>query len=81
MVELRPVWSDMLITPTSLYHHSDFREKLYVTDEICVKMLFILYCSHIQGWEDNIKMILGKWEGVVGTGWSWLRIGTGGRHL
>ena len=22
-----------------------------------------------------------KWEGVVGTGWSWLRIGTGGRHL
>jgi hypothetical protein len=24
--------------------------------------------------EDNIKM-------VMGTGWSWLRIGTGGRHL
>ena len=22
-----------------------------------------------------------KWEGVVGTGWSWLRIGTGGGHL
>jgi hypothetical protein len=33
-------------------------------------------------WEDNIKMDL--WEvggGVVGTGWSWLRIGTGGGHL
>jgi len=28
-------------------------------------------------WEDNIKMDLQ----VVGTGWSWLRIGTGGRHL
>jgi hypothetical protein len=27
-------------------------------------------------WEDNIKM-----EGVVGTGWSWLRIGTGGGLL
>ena len=27
-------------------------------------------------WEDNIK-----WEGFVGTGWSWLRIGTGGGHL
>ena len=27
-------------------------------------------------WEDNIKM-----EGIVGTGWSWLRIGTGGGHL
>ena len=22
-----------------------------------------------------------KWEGVVGTGWSWLRIGTGGGSL
>jgi hypothetical protein len=25
--------------------------------------------------------ILRKWEGVVGTGWSGLRIGTGGGHL
>ena len=32
-------------------------------------------------WEDNIKMIFRKWEGVVGTGWSWLRIGTGGGRL
>ena len=33
-------------------------------------------------WEDDIKMDLQvKWERVVGTGWSWLRIGTGGRHL
>jgi 3-oxoacyl-ACP reductase-like protein len=31
-------------------------------------------------WEDNIKMDV-KLEGVVGTGWSWLRIGTGGGHL
>ena len=28
-----------------------------------------------------LRWILTKWEGVVGTGWSWLRIGTGGRHL
>jgi hypothetical protein len=27
-------------------------------------------------WEDNINL-----EGLVGTGWSWLRIGTGGGHL
>ena len=28
-------------------------------------------------WEDNIKMDLQKWDvGVVGIGWSWLRIGT-----
>jgi len=31
-------------------------------------------------WKDNIK-IFRKWEGVVGTGWIWLRIGTGGKHL
>ena len=32
-------------------------------------------------WVDNIKMVFRKWEGVVGTGWSWLRLGTGGGHL
>jgi hypothetical protein len=31
--------------------------------------------------EDNIKMDLQEVMGVVGTGWSWLRIGTGGGHL
>jgi hypothetical protein len=31
-------------------------------------------------WEDNIKMDLQE-VGVVGTGWSWLRVGTGGGHL
>ena len=29
-------------------------------------------------WEDNIKMDLQEVGRVVGTGWSWLRIGTGG---
>jgi hypothetical protein len=32
-------------------------------------------------WEDNIKWIFRKWKGVVGTGWSRLRIGTGGGNL
>ena len=27
-----------------------------------------------------LRWIFRKWEGVE-TGWSWLRIGTGGRHL
>ena len=31
--------------------------------------------------EYNIKMDLQEVEGVVGTGWSWLSIGTGGGHL
>jgi hypothetical protein len=32
-------------------------------------------------WEDNIKMDLQEVGGVVGTGWSWLRIGTDGGRL
>jgi hypothetical protein len=32
-------------------------------------------------WEDNIKMDLQEVGGGVGTGWSWLRIGTGGGHF
>ena len=28
-----------------------------------------------------LRLIFRKWEGVVGTGWSWLRIGTGGGRL
>jgi hypothetical protein len=32
-------------------------------------------------WENNNKMDLQEVGGVVGTGWSWLRLGTGGWHL
>jgi len=28
-----------------------------------------------------LRWIFRKWEGIVGTGWSWLRIGTGGGYL
>jgi hypothetical protein len=28
-----------------------------------------------------LRWIFRKMEGVMGTGWSWLRIGTGGGHL
>jgi hypothetical protein len=28
-----------------------------------------------------LRCIFRKWEGVVVTGWSWLRIGRGGGHL
>jgi len=28
-----------------------------------------------------LRLILRKWEGVVGTGCNWFRIGTGGGHL
>jgi len=38
------------------------------------------------GYQDVDKRIILRWifrmlEGVVGTGWNWLRIGTGGAHL
>jgi hypothetical protein len=32
-------------------------------------------------WEDNIKMDIQEVGGVVGSGWSWLRVGRGGGHL
>jgi hypothetical protein len=32
-------------------------------------------------WENNIKIDLQEVGGVVGTGWSWLRIWTDGGHL
>jgi hypothetical protein len=28
-----------------------------------------------------LRWIFRKWEGAVGTGWSWLRLGRGGGHL
>ena len=28
-----------------------------------------------------LRWIFRKWEGLGGTGWSWLRTGTGGEHL
>ena len=28
-----------------------------------------------------LRWVFRKWEGVVATGWSWLRIGTGGGRL
>jgi hypothetical protein len=28
-----------------------------------------------------LRWIFRKWEGFVGPGWNWLRIGTGGGHL
>jgi hypothetical protein len=32
-------------------------------------------------WKDNIKMDLQEVGGGLGTGWIWLRVGTGGEHL
>ena len=34
-----------------------------------------------RGWDDVLRWTFGKWEGVVETGWSWLRIGKSGGRL
>ena len=54
--------------------------------EVCTRF----WCGNLKEgdhWGDRdvdgriLRWIFRKWEGVVGTGWGWLRIGTGGRRL
>jgi hypothetical protein len=40
--------------------------------------IYIHYCADGR---IILRWIFRKWEGLVGTGWSWLRIGTVGGHL
>jgi len=44
---------------------------------------YIIYKSgvYISDGRIILRWIFRKWEGVVRTGWSWLRIGKGGGHL
>ena len=46
-----------------------------------VKSRRMRWAGHVARMEDNIKMDLQEVGGVVGTGWRWLSIGTGGGHL
>jgi len=54
-----------------------------------VVFLFMAWCSLVgDHWGDPdadgriiLRWIFRKWEGVVGTEWSWLRIGTDGGDL
>jgi len=54
--------------------------------------MFALFCAVIYPYRDHwgdpdadgriiLRWISRRWEGVVRTGWTWLRIGTGGGHL
>jgi len=49
--------------------------------------IFYVYVLLLLHWGDPdadgriiLRWIFRNWEGVVGTGWRWLRIGTGGGH-
>jgi hypothetical protein len=51
-------------------------------------MFMIIIITKLDHWEDQdvdgriiLKRIFRKLEGFIGTGWSWLRIGTGFGHL
>ena len=48
-----------------------------------MKLIGVFFESVLMGrrWEDNIKMDLQEVGGSCGTGWSWLRTGTGGGRL
>jgi hypothetical protein len=50
---------------------------------LCIVKFFNLTIHNLIKWDGRIilRWIFRKWEGVVGTGWSGLRIGTGGGHL
>jgi len=50
--------------------------KEYQIYEIFKTVSRLLYHGRI-----TLRWTFRNWEGVVGTGWSWLRIGTGGGHL
>ena len=78
-----------------LYHarksESVSREQYWIIKRLNTSVLTVVLVGKPEGkrplgrprrrWEDNIKMDLQEVVGVVGTGWSWLRIGTGGGHL
>ena len=53
-----------------------------------VQHIYTHYLRERDHWGDQdvderiiLRWIFRKWEGVVGTGWSWLRIGTCGGRL
>jgi hypothetical protein len=48
--------------------------KFQVHESLSIKLVFVI-CYIILRW------MFRKLEGVVGTGWRWLRIGMGGGHL
>jgi hypothetical protein len=79
-----------------LLPHSDLREGVFLEEvsrsrkiEVCTGCWWGSLRERERGHEGDqdvdgrliLRWTFRKLEGVVGTGWSWLRIGTGGGHL
>ena len=60
---------------TYIFSIQNFRQRL------CINIMVWSLGRPRRRWEDNIKMDLQEVGRGCGTGWSWLRIGTGGGHL
>jgi hypothetical protein len=82
---LPPPFADAVTYEKKGYFVSKF---LIYTLEYTHIILFAYIYNFIYHWGDpdtDWRIILGwifrKWKGVVGTGWNWLRIGTGGGHM
>jgi hypothetical protein len=63
-----------------------FRTRLCLWDVPTLRLPILSVVATWQGDQDVDGRIILRWifrklEGVMGTGWSWLRIGTGGGHL
>jgi isopentenyl diphosphate isomerase/L-lactate dehydrogenase-like FMN-dependent dehydrogenase len=57
---------------------------IYIVDRVPVHVIVFHVLKFIHVDVDGriiLRGIFRKWEGIVGTGWSGLRIGTGGGHL
>jgi hypothetical protein len=66
-------------------HQCIVMKYLKLTDNHFCSLTFLRERDH---WGDPdvdgriiLRWMFRKWEGVVGTGWSWLRTGRGGGHL
>jgi hypothetical protein len=81
--------------PLLCYQHSfSNSENTHRNAYVCpegLQRIIKSFCCTLEGkshWGDPdvdgriiLRWVFRKWEGVVGTGWSWLRIGTGGEHF
>ena len=70
--------------PLVLKPQRSTRNRLSLTSEKGKPLRPSQICHYVVFTRDGriiLRWIFRKGEGVVGTGWSWLRIGTGGGHL